>query len=142
MSSCSMLPWFGCDCVIHFILWLKIPTSVTLCPSIVNVLTKIQNHSCYYPTLFIPYIHLLAYVLIPVTCPCYLSLTLQQLTSHLYTRTIINTHSITLFHYYACVLTQGASKHISKCTCFIYTHTHTHTHTCIHACIYGTSASI
>jgi hypothetical protein len=44
---------------------------VTLCPSIVNVLTNIWNHPFYYSTLLIPYIHLLAHVLIPVICPCY-----------------------------------------------------------------------
>ena len=71
MSSCSLLPWFACVCVTHFRLRLKIPTTVTLCPSIVNVLTNIQNHPCYYSTILIPYIHLLAYVLIPVICPCY-----------------------------------------------------------------------
>jgi len=48
-------------------------------------------------------------IIMPHPLPASLSLTLQQLgqrllKSHLDTRTIINTHSITLFHYYACVL--------------------------------------
>lgn len=80
-----------------------------LIPGITHVITLLYTFHTFIALHMFSFLLFVLAIIMPHPLPASLSLTLKQLAqrllkSHLYTRTIINTHSITLFYYYARVL--------------------------------------